>query len=142
MFIGKNLTGYNPDEDKYITGLKTMMENAYTREYDNASKASDKILMEAARISSRDLDILEVQAEDIHTPEDKMYMIHKIYDYIEAIDAETIKRSKKLKDIPGKIRDERLDRLNSIRTKVLAIKVSDTGDKYGIFVKYPEGYEG
>ena len=142
MFIGKNMTGYNPDDDKYITGLKTMMEHTYQREYENASKAAESMLMEAARISSRDLDILEVQAEDIHTPEDKMYMIHKIYDYIEAIDAETIKKSKKLQDIPGKIKDDRLDRLNSIRTKVLATKVSDTGDKYGIFVKYPEGYEG
>lgn len=141
-FIGKNLTGYDPDEDKYITGLKTMMEHAYEREYNNAVQESEHLLMEAARISSRDLDILEVQAEDIHTPEDKMYMIHKIYDYIEAIDAETIKKSKKLKDIPTKIKDERLDRLNAIRTKVLATKVSDTGDKYGIFVKYPEGYEG
>lgn len=142
MFIGKNLTGYNPDEDRYITSLKTMMENAYSREYATMEAKAESILTEAARVTSRDLDILEVQAEDIHTPEDKMYMIHKVYDYIEAIDSETIKKAKKLKDIPGKIRDDRLDRLNAIRAKVLATKVSDTGDKYGIFVKYPEGYEG
>ena len=142
MFIGKNLTGYNPDEDRYITSLKTMMENAYSREYATMEAKAESILTEAARVTSRDLDILEVQAEDIHTPEDKMYMIHKVYDYIEAIDSETIKKAKKLKDIPGKIRDDRLDRLHAIRAKVLATKVSDTGDKYGIFVKYPEGYEG
>lgn len=142
MFIGRNLTGYNPDDDMYITGLKTMMENAYSREYTETSSRAEKVLMEAAKITTRDLDILEIQAEDIHTPEDKMYMIHKVYDYIEAIDAETVKKAKTVKDIPTKIKDSRLDRLNAIRTKILATKVSNTGDKYGIFVKYPDGYEG
>lgn len=142
MFIGKNLTGYNPDDDKYITGLKSMMENAYNKEYEKMESLSVSILTEAAKISYRDLDVLEIQADDIHTPEDKMYIIHKIYDYIEAIDAEHIKKAKKLDNIPKNIRDDRLDRLNAIRTKVLATNVSATGDKYGIFVKYPSGYEG
>lgn len=142
MFIGRNLTGYNPDDDMYITGLKTLMENAYTREYSEMSSRAEKILTEAAKITTRDLDILSIQVDDIHTPEDKMYLIHKVYDYIEAIDAEVIKKAKSPKDIPDKIKDSRLDRLSAIRTKILATKVSDTGDKYGIFVKYPEGYEG
>lgn len=142
-FIGRNLTGYDPESDKYVTlSLKSTMENAYSREYEAMESASVKVLTEAAKVTDRDLDILEVQIEDLKTPEDKMYMIHKVYDYIEAIDADNAKKVKKSKSAPTIIKDTRLDRLNAMRAKILATKVSDTGDKYGIFVKYPAGYEG
>lgn len=139
-FIGRNLTGYNPDEEKYITGLKTTMENAYNREYATMESKAMTIITENAKVTSRELDVLAVQAENVKTPEDKMYIIHKIYDYIEAIDTENAKKVKK--GIPKELKDNRLDRLNAIRTAVLAMNVSDVGDKYGIFVKYPAGYEG
>lgn len=141
-FIGRNLTGYNPDEDKYITSLKVTMENAFNREYATLEAKANSIIDKNSKVTQRELDVLEIQADDVKTPEDKMYMIHKVYDYIEAIDAENIKKAKKMENIPKEIRDNRLDRLNAIRTKLLATKVSDTGDKYGIFVKYPAGYEG
>lgn len=139
-FIGRNLTGYNPDEEKYITGLKTTMENAYNREYAAMESKAISIITENAKVTSRELDVLAVQAENVKTPEDKMYIIHKIYDYIEAIDTENAKKVKK--GIPKELKDNRLDRLNAIRTAVLAMNVSDVGDKYGVFVKYPAGYEG
>ena len=139
-FIGRNLTGYNPDEEKYITGLKTTMENAYNREYAAMESKAMSIITENAKVTSRELDVLAVQAENVKTPEDKMYIIHKIYDYIEAIDTENAKKVKK--GIPKELKDNRLDRLNAIRTAVLAMNVSDVGDKYGVFVKYPAGYEG
>ena len=139
-FIGRNLTGYNPDEEKYITGLKTTMENAYNREYATMESKAMSIITENAKVTSRELDVLAVQAENVKTPEDKMYIIHKIYDYIEAIDTENAKKVKK--GIPKELKDNRLDRLNAIRTAVLAMNVSVVGDKYGVFVKYPAGYEG
>ena len=141
-FIGRNLTGYNPDEDKYITGLKSMMETAYNREYEAMESKAMQILTENAKITSRDLDVLEVQVETIKTPEDKMYFIHKVYDYIEAIDAENVKAAKKGKSIPKELKDARLNRLNAIRTKILSMGVSETGTKYGVYIKYPAGYEG
>lgn len=140
-FIGRNLTGYDPEEDNYITNMKSMMENAYQREYDKMESMAESMIMEAAKVTARELDVLDIQVESISTPEEKMYMIHKVYDYIEAIDAENVKKTKK-SGIPDKIKDTRLDRLNAIRAKILALNVSDTGDKYGIFVKYPKGYEG
>lgn len=143
MFIGRNLTGYNPDDDRYITGVKSMMESAYNREYEQMKTESQRILTEAARITSRDLDILEIKVDNIHSPEDKMYLMHKTYDYIEAVNSETEKKAKKSKDVPSElIVDNRIERLNSIREKILATKVSGSGDRYGVFVKYPEGYEG
>lgn len=141
-FLGKHLTGYDPEHDKYITmSLKSVAESAYARECGDIEKEAGRALMEAAKLSSRDLDILEVQVESIQTPEDKMYLIHKVYDYIEAIDAENAKRIKNGTG-PSVIKDARLDRLNAIRAKILAKNVSEIGDKYGVFVKYPSGYEG
>lgn len=141
-FLGKSLTGYDPEHDKYITmSLKSVTESSYARECENIEKEAGKALMEAAKLSPRDIDILEVQVESIQTPEDKMYLIHKVYDYIEAIDAENAKRIKKGTG-PSVIKDARLDRLNAIRAKILAKNVSEIGDKYGVFVKYPSGYEG
>jgi hypothetical protein len=140
-FVGRHLTGYSPDEDKYITNLKTTMENAYNREYATMESKALKIVAEAARVTSRDIDILSVQAESIKTPEDKMYMIHKVYDYIDAIDNENAKKVKK-GNIPKEFKDSRLDKLNAVRVKILSTDVNVAGDKYGVFVKYPTGYEG
>ena len=104
--------------------------------------AAMHILTEAAKVTTRDLDILSIQAENIKTPEDKMYMIHKVYDYIEAIDAENVKKVKKDGTAPKAIKDTRLDRLNAIRTKILATSVTSADERYGLYVKYPAGYEG
>lgn len=144
-FIGKNLTGYDPETDKYVTlSVKSTMESAYIREYDMQSAAAVKATMEATKVSSRDLDILEVQIDDVKTPEDKMYMIHKLYDYIEILGAENAKLAKNSKKgiTPDIIKDDRLDRLNSMRIRLLNKDVTTLGDKYGVFVKYPAGYEG
>jgi hypothetical protein len=143
-FIGKNMMGYDPESDAYTTmSAKSTFESMYNREYEAQSKAAMVATMEAARITSRDIDILDVQIDEIKTPEDKMYMIHKMYDYIEAVGAENAKKAKNAKkDIPDIIKDDRLERLNAMRAKILAKDVTTIGDKYGVFVKYPAGYEG
>jgi hypothetical protein len=143
-FIGRNLMGYDPESDKYTTmSAKSTFESAYMREYEANEKAAAVATMEAAKVTARDLDILDVQIDDIKTPEDKMYMIHKLYDYIEAVGAENAKKAKNAKkDIPDIVKDDRLERLNGMRSRILAKDVTSIGDKYGVFVKYPAGYEG
>lgn len=145
-FIGKNLTGYDPESDKYINlSMHSIMENAFLREYDNAVRESMTIL-EATKVTDRTIDILSIQADDIKTPEDKMYILHKCYDYMEVVAAENNKKSKTMKSgskaETDLFKDTRMERLGSIRTKIMNTKVSDVGDKYGVFVKYPVGYEG
>jgi hypothetical protein len=109
-FIGKNMMGYDPESDAYTTmSAKSTFESMYNREYEAQSKAAMVATMEAARITSRDIDILDVQIDEIKTPEDKMYMIHKMYDYIEAVSAENSTKAKNAKkDIPDIIKDDRL----------------------------------
>lgn len=144
-FIGQKLMGYDPASDAYTTlSTKSMLESAYNREYDKIQKAGERAVTEAAKITNRDIDILEVQIEDIKTPEDKMYYIHKMYDYIEAVGAENAKKLKNAKGdlLPNVVKDDRLDRLQAMRRKILSKDVTTVGDKYGVFVKYPSGYEG
>ena len=118
------------------------MTNAYNREYAIQESLANRIITESAKVTTRELDILDVQVDNIQTPEDKMYYIHKVYDYIEAIDSEYVKKNKDAKVRPDIIKDTRLDKLNAIRAKILSTKVSDGGDRYGLYVKYPAGYEG
>jgi len=143
-FVGRNLTGYDPGDDKYTTSTsKSLMENAYNREYDQQKKAAESAITEAMKVTSRDLDVLQVQIDDIKTPEDKMYFIHKVYDCIDAIKEE---ETKQIKAAKGRVlnlpKDDRLDRLNEMRKEILSKNVDNIGDKYGIYVKYPAGYEG
>lgn len=144
-FMGFKLMGYDPESDAYTTlSTKAMLEASYNREYDKLQTAGARAITEAAKITSRDIDILEVQIEDIQTPEDKMYYIHKMYDYIEAVGAENAKKLKNTKGdlLSSVIKDDRLDRLQAMRSKILSKNVTSVGDKYGVFVKYPAGYEG
>jgi hypothetical protein len=148
-FIGRNLTGYDPETDDYTTlTINTLMENAYLRDYNKYSKEATAML-ESMRVGTRELDVLEIQVQDIKTPEDKMYYIHKIYDYMEAVSAEKSKKMKNTKvkaieDVEKAIdmNDNRMDRLNDIRRRVMQMDVSSTPDHYGVYVKYPKGYEG
>lgn len=158
-FVGKNLTGLSLVDDDYMeknAADKMMLKNtnsdvylegtmarAYEREYEAIKEQAEHALMEAAKITSRDLDILSVQIDDIKTPEDKMYFIHKVYDYMEAVSADEAKKVKAGKStIPGIIKDDRLERLSEMRSRILKKDVTTLGDKYGVFVKYPAGYEG
>ena len=86
-----------------------------------------------------------MQCDEVKKTEDKIYLIHTIYDFIEAIQKENEARLKKTKD--AKIKefiknDTRLTRLNKCREIVLNKDTTDVGDQYGVFVRYPKGYEG
>lgn len=142
-FIGSNLLGYSPDTDTYTSlSMKSITENAYMREYIAQEKAARSAVMEASKITSRDLDVLQAQIEDISTHEDKMYFIHKVHDYIDAVTQEENKLLSKGK-VPADIlnRDDRLKRLSQMRSDILSKDVSSV-DKFGLYIKYPAGYEG
>lgn len=145
-FIGKHITCYNPETDKTNLISEGVLENGYLRDFEQCMEKAEAIL-ESTRVNERDITVLEIQAENIHTPEDKLYIIHTIYDYMEFITKENAKKIKKVKKVTDNIqkellKDSRLQRLEALRDKVMAVKVSDNGDRYGLFVKYPEGYEG
>lgn len=104
-------------------------------------------VLESTKVTDKDLIILEVQSEDITTVDDKLYMIHRIYDYIESITAEKDKLEKaSKKHAPSvtemKMLDDKLKYLMKLRSKVMDTEVSSSEGRYGLFIKYPKGYEG
>lgn len=129
----RDLTG-----DKYI-------EESFNRIHDEVIKESTAIL-EAMNVTERDITLLMVDIENMRTPEDKSHVLNVIYDYIEAVEHKISKNSKKFKDVDRIPVDAtlelRLKQLNDLKKKAMDTPVSQYGDHYGVFVRYPAGYEG
>lgn len=150
VVIGKAVGHYDPNTDT-TSILSELTDVEYFNRNMQAITEEYNAIMESTKVTDRELTILEIEASDIKTAEDKLYIIQTIYDYLEAVTKQQSDRYKKvnkgqkfteaeLKDIVAS--DNRVARLNALRTKVMAIKPEETEDHYGLFIKYPKGYEG
>ncbi len=95
-------------------------------------------ILKPMKVSQKDIDILQVEMEMIDTVDDKMSVVYKIH-----------KRISQLDDSAIAYKDDRhkMGAINNYRTQLLDLlkKVKDIKIKpkeYGVFVQYPEGYEG
>ena len=143
-FISKSIAAYDPSTDKSNVIVENSLHEKYESEILECAEASEAVL-ESTKVTDRDLAILEVQCEEVKTTEDKIYLIHTIYDFIEAITKENNAKLKKTKDPSVREfikNDTRLTRLDNCRKAVMSKDTDDVGDQYGVFVKYPKGYEG
>lgn len=144
--IGQVVMGYDPEKDETNVVYENSAIRCLERDVEECTKYG-AALFEATDVTPRDISILQVQAEDIKTVDQKLFVIHTIYDYIEILEAQKAKTAKKISN-PDMLRtatapqDEKIKTLYAIRDNVMKINVSDVGDRYGIFVKYPKGYEG
>lgn len=144
-FCAAGVTGFKPED-----GTENLLEESTfaTSALESVHRTEvDMSMMEGTKVTDRDLTMLELDIDDIKNSDDKLWCIQTIYDYIEAIEKEQEKKnrlaSKKGVALPKELtKDPRLDRLWKMRNKVTAMKVSDTGPVYGVFVQYPKGYEG
>ena len=102
--------------------------------------------MESINVSERNIVLLSVDIDNMKTPEDKAFIINTIYDYLDALEYQKAKRVKKFKDVDKIPADSTIDmkikQLRELEKKVMSTPVSRNGDSYGVFIKYPEGYEG
>lgn len=143
-FLGKSIAGYNPETNKTNIIMESRIHDSFVSEMKLCESYAASVL-EQTRVTDRDLTILEVECGEVTTTEDKIYLIHTIYDYIEAIQKENAAKLKKTKDTKLKEfikNDERLTRLNACRKILMDKNTTDVGDRYGVFVRYPKGYEG
>lgn len=96
--------------------------------------------MDKKKNLKRDLDLIRVEAEAIESTDDKYYMMKKLHESIEEIEAQ-LEVSENTNNDKGK---NKLLALQSyaeeIRQYIMAKPVGKK--KYGLFVEYPEGYEG
>ena len=96
------------------------------------------------KISQLDIDIIGVEIDKIENSDDKIYVLDLIYEKLELIRIAL----EMLEDKPNanKVTQSKVTllgfkkQLDSFRKDALAAKISDK--RYGLFIKYPEGYEG
>ena len=144
--IGQVVMGYDPEKDETNAVYENSAMRCLERDVDECTRYADA-LFEATDVTQRDISILQVQADDIKTVDQKLFVVHTIYDYIEILESQKSKLTKKISN-PDVLRttlapyDAKIKTLYTIRDNVMKMNVSDVGDRYGIFVKYPKGYEG
>lgn len=139
--IGKTAMGYDPAKDE----TNTVYEASTLRCYDIDMESSEKSavsLLESSNVTARDITILQVQAEDVRTVDQKLFIVHTCYDFLEILQAQKEKILKKTPNAQELPQDRQIRQINDILDKVMKKNVSGVGDRYGLFIKYPEGYEG
>ena len=145
-FCAAGVSGFKPGEEKENLVEESRLAMDCERSIQRIMEDTN-VLLEGARVTERDLTMLELDIDEIKNSDDKLWCIQTIYDYIEIIEKEQAKKereaAKKGVTLPKEIsKDPRLDRLWKMRNKVTTMKVSDNGPVYGVFVQYPKGYEG
>ena len=95
-------------------------------------------------ISQRDIDIIRVKAEAITSTSDKVYLIEELYKQADAVqEALSLLESPETAQKVRQSRDELLRLQQSIEeTRAFIIDSRIPEKRYGLFVKYPKGYEG
>lgn len=95
-------------------------------------------------ISQRDIDLIRVEAEAITSTDDKVYLLKDLYKHIEAVEkALQLLESPETAPKVQQSRDEllRLQKsMEEVRTYIIGAPLPVK--RFGLFVKYPKGYEG
>lgn len=97
------------------------------------------------KISQLDIDVLAVDAERIETADDKIYLLDRLYIMLQTVEAglEYIESDNKMdKAKVSQSKNTLLDmqkQLLRLREQILATRIIEK--EYGVFVKYPKGYE-
>ena len=96
------------------------------------------------KVSQLDIDVLAVDAERIETHDDKIYLLDRIYDKLQILEAgidylESGDRQKVVKQSKNTLIDMK-KQLEDLRKVVLSTRIIEK--EYGVFIKYPKGYEG
>jgi len=135
---------FGNEEEQY---KKAVIEQYFFKEYDRILTESIKNLFDKRgkikKISQADIDILSIEVERIENHDDRIYVLDLIYDkldivntaldLIESGDKDKVQQSKQsLMDFKKQLED--------MRREVLKIKIQEK--QYGLFIKYPKGYEG
>lgn len=139
-------------EESYINpAMKSMqekMEIGYWKDYVSTmeSKVIDDILGrdgKVKKITREDLDMIRVEAENISSVDDKIYLLERLYKKIGALETslDMIQSGEGKKVRQTKNELENLMRYaQDIRIYIIRYQIQP--EHYGLYVKYPSGYEG
>ena len=95
-------------------------------------------------VSQREIDIIHVKAQGISSLTDKEYLLNDLYRQIELADKalEMLENPKEAEKVKQK-KEELLrlrESMDEVRRYILNYKLQPEG--YGLYIKYPPGYEG
>jgi len=127
------------------------------RSYQMLDEFVSRVLTEAAnnifdkngklkKITQNDIDILSVEAEKIDSVDDKIYLLDKLYSQLELVNMGIDYIESNERDLSSRITQSKRtlldmrEQLERIRKEVLAAKIIEKN--YGVFIRYPIGYEG
>ena len=122
------------NESFILSGLKSKVDKPPVGAVDRSGKV--------VKLVSRDLDIYRAELERVHTTDDKIFLLERLYDLLDHAEYALYM----LDEDPKRVRQSEqtilqyIDSLNEIIKQTNAKKVSCT--KYGLYIKYPADYEG
>jgi hypothetical protein len=135
---------FNEDSDQYATAVteqylvsefNTIVKEGLLSIFDKNGKVK--------KINQSDVDILVVEASKIENEDDKIYVLDLVYDKLNTINAalDMIQNGNKDKVIVSK------DTLMAFKSqlekiRLMALETPIRPKQYGVFMKYPKGYEG
>lgn len=94
------------------------------------------------KLNTRDLDIYRAELDRVNTVDDKIFLLERLYDLLDQAEYAMYM----INNDPKRVTQSEntinlyLDNLNDIIKTVNNKKISQT--KFGLYIKYPEGYEG
>ena len=127
---------------------EAVLRDKIVKEFDEAVHADEQKLLDklgrCKRITQEDIDILRLEVEKINSVDDKMYYMEKVYDKLNIVEYALALIGDR--DMKGKVRDSKAillkqrEQLLQIRDVIINKRIAP--ERYGLFVKYPAGYEG
>ena len=122
-------------EQILIEHCKRVTTEAFGKLFDNIGKVK--------KVSQSDIDILRVEVDKIETNDDKIYLLDRLYMHLELVNAalDMIRMGKEKKVTQSKSTLLSMQKqLEDIREEIIAMKIIDK--EYGVFIRYPKGYQG
>ena len=95
-------------------------------------------------VTQQDIDLIRVEAENIESPDDKVYLLKSLYRYIDLVEAaldmlDDPKTASKVQQKKSELMRLQED-LQETRKYIMNYRIQP--EQYGLFIKYPRGFEG
>lgn len=122
--------------ENLIKSCKRIIKEATTNIFDKNGKLK--------KISQLDIDVIAVDVDAIETHDDKIYVLDRIYNNLQIVEAgldyiESGDNKNRVSQNKNTLLDMK-KQLEELRKATLATRIIDK--QYGVFIKYPKGYEG
>lgn len=122
------------NESFLLAGMKSRFEKPPVGAVDRSGKVN--------KLDIRELDIYRAELERVHTTDDKIFLLERLYDLLDHAEYALYMSSKDPKRLRQSAQTINLyiDSINELIKQTNAKKISC--QKYGLYIKYPSDYEG